>query len=192
LNKRSLHRFPRVDAAKGFTLIELIVTLLIISVVIGFVLPKIGNRLYSSDLKHSLRELKAILSVARSMATSERIPRRIVCDIPNGEIRIERELRNEGEEFDMVEYEPDNSVLMRTYRLPDNVKIEDVITETGEKEMDGEAYLRINPNGTIAGNFIHLRKEKEQFTLNINPLTGKVTIEEGYIEEYKIADEDNH
>ena len=38
----------------------------------------------------------------------------------------------------------------------------------------------------ITGNIIHLRKGDEKYTLFINPLTGNVTIDEGYLEEYKV------
>ncbi len=170
----------------GFTLVELTVTLLIISVILGLVLPKIGNALYSSDLKRSIRQIRAILSVARSNATMERIPRRIVCDITKGEIRIEREMSEDQDGQSILRYEKDNSILNRTYKFPKGVRIEDVITETGQKELDGEAYLRIGTNGMITGNIIHLRKGDEKYTLFINPLTGNVTIDEGYLEEYKV------
>jgi prepilin-type N-terminal cleavage/methylation domain-containing protein len=187
LNNDKLLSLP--DPDKGFTLIELIVTLLIISVILGFALPRIGNLAYSSDLKHSVRQLRAILSVARSLSTRDRIPRRVVCDISNSEIRIEREIREEGEDHEdriMVHYEEENSILIRTYRFPKGVEIQDVITEAGEKETEGEAYLGIGTNGVIFGNTIHIAKGEEQFTLTINPLTGRVAIDEGYIEEFKV------
>lgn len=172
----------------GFTLIELTVALFLISVIMGLALPRLGNFLYSSDLKHSLRQLRAILSVARSSAASERIPRRVVCDISNGKISIEKELREEGEGQVIVDYEKDNSVLIRTYKLPKGVQMQDVLAETGEKETDGTAYLRIDTTGIITGNIIHLSKGEQLYTVFINPLTGRITLEEGYFEEYKVAE----
>jgi len=86
----------------------------------------------------------------------------------------------------MVHYEEENSILIRTYRFPKGVEIQDVITEAGEKETEGEAYLGIGTNGVIFGNTIHIAKGEEQFTLTINPLTGRVAIDEGYIEEFKV------
>ncbi len=171
----------------GFTLIELTVTLLLITIMVGITLPRIGDAIYSTNLKHSVRQLRALITLARSKATLERIPRRVVCDMTQGEIRIEREMRDEGEGQVIFTYEPDTSLMMRAYRLPEGVKMEDVITETGEKETSGTAHLRIAPNGLVTGNFIHLRKGEEQYTLHINPLTGRVTIEEGYREEFKVS-----
>jgi len=171
---------------RGFTLIELIVTLMIISVILALTLPKIGNAVYSSDLKRSIRQIRAILSVARSNAAMERIPRRVVCDITKAEIHIEREVSKDEDGQSILHYEKDNSILNRTYKFPEGVRIEDVITETGQKELEGEAYLRIGANGMITGNIIHLRKGDEKYTLFINPLTGNVTIDEGYLEEYKV------
>ncbi len=171
----------------GFTLIELTVTLLLITIIVGITLPRIGDAIYSTNLKHSVRQLRAVITLARSKATLERIPRRVVCDMTEGEIRVEREMRDEEAGQVIFNYEPDTSLMMRTYRLPKGVKIEDVITETGEKETSGAAHLRIAANGLVTGNFIHLRKGEQQYTLHINPLTGRVTIEEGYREEFKVA-----
>jgi len=168
---------------EGFTLLELIVTLLLIAVILGFTLPKIGNVLYSTDLKKSVRQLRALLTAARSMATTEGIPRRIVCDLSKGEIRVEREVRLKEEGIETVRYEADSSILIHHYTLPPHVEIEDVITETGEKQTEGKANLRIGINGMIFGNRIHLLQNEEQYTLVINPLTGRVTVEEGYTEE---------
>lgn len=185
-NKIRSARLWNRNPDSGFTLIELTVVLLILSVIIGLVLPKIGNAVYSSDLKHSIRQIRAILSVARSNATMERIPRRVACDIPKGEIRIEREISEDGDGQSIIHYEKDNSILIQTYKFPKGIRIEDVITETGDKELDGVAYLRIGTNGMIAGNIMHLMKGDEKYTLFINPLTGNTTIEEGYLEEYKV------
>ncbi len=168
---------------EGFTLLELIVTLLLIVIVMGFTLPKIGNAIYSTDLKKSVRQLRALLTVARSKATTEGIPRRIVCDLAKGEIHVEREVRHEEEGMETVRYEADTAILIHHYTLPPHVEIEDVITETGEKATEGTANLRIGINGMIFGNRIHLLQDEEQYTLVINPLTGRVTVEEGYTEE---------
>lgn len=183
MDLRKLHQ----NHNNGFTLIELTVTLLLITVILGLVLPRLGNLLYASDLKHSLRRLRTIFSAAQSLAVSDHTPRRIVCDIPSGEIRIERELREDGDNGVLVHYAWDNSVLLQTYRLPPGVVIQDVMTETGDMKSDGEATIRIGPNGMFTGNIIHLRKGDESYTLLINPLTGRITMEEGYIEEYKVA-----
>jgi prepilin-type N-terminal cleavage/methylation domain-containing protein len=176
---------PLRNRDRGFTLIELTVTLLLIVIVLGFALPKLGNVIYATDLKRSVRQLRALLTVARSEATTEGIPRRVSCDIGKKEIKIQREVRDETELGDAVHYEDDNSILVHTLQLPSDVEIEDVITETGDKETSGTAYLHIGINGMISGNVIHLTKDDDRFTLLINPLTGRVTIKEGYQEEYK-------
>ncbi|MDX1762836.1 MAG: prepilin-type N-terminal cleavage/methylation domain-containing protein [bacterium] len=178
----------------GFTLIELTVVILIMVVVSSITLPRIGNRLYASDLKQSARRLRAMVSVARASATSDGVLRRIACDIPKGRFSVEREVVPEDpletETIDLaVEYEPDTSVLTRSFTLPSNVKIQDVVTGVGDIETEGIAYLQIEPNGMILGNRIHLQKEDRDYTLVINPLTGRIVIEDGYtIEVYRSAE----
>jgi len=172
---------------EGFTLLELIVTLLLITIILGLTLPRIGNVLYSTDLKGSVRQLRAVLTAARSLATTEGIPRRIVCNLSKGEVHVERAVYHEEGGIQTVRYEADTSILIHRYTLPRHVKIEDVITETGDKITEGTATLRIATNGMIFGNRIHLLQEEKQYTLVINPLTGRITVEEGYTEETQNA-----
>jgi len=172
----------------GFTLLELIVTLLLITIVLSFTLPKIGNVLYSTDLRESVRQLRALLTAARSLAVAEGIPRRIVCDLSKGEIHVERAVYHKEGEIETVRYEMDSSILIHRYTLPRHVKIEDVITESGDKITEGTATLRIGINGMIFGNRIHLLQKEKQYTLVINPLTGRITVEQGYTEETRNAD----
>jgi len=172
----------------GFTLLELIVTLLLITIILSLTLPKIGNLLYSTDLRESVRQLRALLTAARSLATTEGIERRVVCDLAGGEIHIERAVYHKEDDIETVRYEADPSILLHRYTLPRQVKIEDVITESGDKITEGTATLRIGINGMIFGNRIHLVQEGKQYTLVINPLTGRITIEEGYTEEARNAD----
>jgi len=169
----------------GFTLLELTVTLVIISVVLAFTLPRLGNLSYDGDLKLSVRMLRSLLLAARSRAVSDRVPRRVVCDLATGEVRVEREVREAEEDgTSLVTYEPDTSVLLRPYHLPRGVRFLDVVTGAGEKITEGEASFPVSAGGMVAGRFLHLEKEDKRFTLRIDPLTGGVSLEEGYQEEY--------
>ena len=173
--------------AAGFTLLELTVTLLIVSLVLAFTLPRLGNLAYDGDLRGSVRTLRALLLAARSRCASDRVPRRVVCDLAAGRVRVERQVRTGDDAGGMVTYEPDPSVLLRTYRLPRGVRFLDVVTASGEKITEGEAAFAVSPSGVVAGRFLHLDKDGRRFTLRIEPLTGGVSLEEGYKEEYYAA-----
>ena len=70
-----------------------------------------------------------------------------------------------------------------TTHLPDGVTLEDVVLSTTGKVQQGEATIRFFANGCIERSLIHLRNQKDEaYTLEINPLTGYVTIHDTYIE----------
>ena len=62
------HRQPICALARGFTLLELILVLLIISVALAVVGPAIGSRLRSGDIRRTVVQLRATLDLMRVWA----------------------------------------------------------------------------------------------------------------------------
>ena len=70
----------------------------------------------------------------------------------------------------------------RLKRLPREVSLVDVVTPTG-KVQEGEAEIRFYASGRVERSMIHVKDEEgANRTFEINPLTGVVTIHEGYVE----------
>jgi hypothetical protein len=69
-------------------------------------------------------------------------------------------------------------------RLPDIVRFADVNTLKQGKVTLGVAYTDFYPVGRVDKTTVHLTDErKENLTLVVNPVTGRVKVYEGYQEE---------
>ena len=99
---------------------------------------------------------------------------------------IKKDLPQQEEEktVELVEVKKYN--LMRKNTLPSNLKFTDVMTAGGGKKTEGIADTHFYVHGYIEPTIIHLEdSNKIAFSLLVNPLTGKVKIIEGYVEEEK-------
>ena len=75
---------------------------------------------------------------------------------------------------------------VETTYLPEGVVLEDVVIPLEGKIQDGEARIRFFGNGCVEHALIHLKNEKDRvYTLELNPLTGRVTVHDGYVEQKK-------
>jgi hypothetical protein len=69
-------------------------------------------------------------------------------------------------------------------RLPEGVTLEDVVIFPRGKFQDGTARVVFSSNGCVEKTLIHIRNErKEAYTLDVNPLSGQVTIHDSYIDQ---------
>lgn len=72
-------------------------------------------------------------------------------------------------------------------RLPRGVSAREVAVPGRDKVTQGRAEIRFRANGTVERAWIRLRNEKDQsVTLEIHPLTGRVEVHEGDVEEQAV------
>jgi len=161
---------------RGFTLIELMVVIVILSVLAMVVIPRLPMA-REGDLKASARTLAAALRYLndRSIATKNRYLLRIA--FQDGSMKVTRVIR-EGEETAV----PDPFLLNLSLR--EGVGIADVVTARLGKITEGEAVLGFSPLGVEDFSVIHLKSEdgKRFYTVALYPGSGRVTVLEGYEE----------
>lgn len=172
--RASLQRRPFGRA--GFTLLELVLVLLVIGVVTALVFPKFRN-LGGGDVKVEARTLIGRIQGLYNEATFTRRTHRLVYDLDAqrywGEVK---EGRGDA-------YTPVDPAFMSPVTLPSGVSLEDVVTERAGKRQEGKAYTYFLPLGRAEFTTIHLEaKDGPQLTLRVNPLTGKVRVDSGYVE----------
>jgi type II secretion system protein H len=81
--------FPHAAARRGFTLIELMVVILIVSILTAMIIPELRGSFDEAVLRASARRLAEACDVAYSRAVATGRPQRLRLDVPNGKFRVE-------------------------------------------------------------------------------------------------------
>lgn len=140
----------------GFTLLELMIVLAIM--VLGFAAVAVnfssGND--SMAIKAAARDLTSGLRYMRSQAMISHTQATLDFNLSNNSYSLTGQ--------------------NKIYEIPENI---DVTVSTAKDELhDGIAHLRFFPDGSSIGGRIKLEKNKLAQEININWLTGHVTLEE--------------
>jgi hypothetical protein len=125
-----------------------------------------------------LEQFSIEVSLLREDAVSNYENRIIEFDIPNSRIRIG--MIEQGKGF----------VETREIQIPPEYSIKDVVIN-GDSFSLGKAAMTFYSNGMVDRVLLHMNQENELYTLLINPLTAKVTGENGYTEEISVTRRNN-
>lgn len=177
-----IFRAGRSRRTEGFTLLELTVVVALLAAVSVLAMPRF-RYLLSPDVERDVgRELENVLLAVRQEAILSRAPLAILFDLEEGMYRSAR-LSDEG----VAETEGDPLSLRR--RLPEGMKLLDIVTSREGKITQGKGFTTIWPNGWIEPTTLHFQDPKGQrFTLMVRPLAGTIRLEEGYIERQRVGD----
>jgi general secretion pathway protein H len=158
----------------GFTLIELAVVLLILSITAMLVMP----RLFPGDdaaLKNSARTLASTLRYLQDRAIATRSTYNLKFQFPDGAIAVNT-VSDTGEEGAV------GDSALRERILAEGVAVEDVVLNTLGRVNDGEVIVRVGMAGLQELLTVHLKSRSGAYTVIAYPVSGKVRIEEGYRE----------
>ncbi len=161
----------------GFTLVELLIVILIIGIFITFASVNWTNM--AKKGKEGLLETFSIqVSLIREDAISNYEDRAMEYDITAGTIRTGRV--NERNEF----VESGQLPLTGEYQLKD-------VVINGQSYSMGKCYMIFHASGLVDRTVVHLEGKDQFYSLLVNPLTAKVTGENGYTEEVTFKKRDN-
>ncbi|GAB4334379.1 MAG: hypothetical protein Kow0089_03580 [Desulfobulbaceae bacterium] len=162
--------------ARGFTMVELLVVMLLISLVTAFSIPRIRTGLFSDELKTASRKLVGFLTgVSQDAVRSHRayeltfdLDKGLVTAMPVGSV--------------VFADDKDQKDPRRKLSLPDGVRIVDVDTAHGGKDEEGGAALYFSDKGYVDKTAIHLRAEDgREMTLVLSPFMGVVRVLDSYV-----------
>jgi prepilin-type N-terminal cleavage/methylation domain-containing protein len=166
----------------GFTLFELLIVILIISLFMGLVMIRIDGVLSGGDLREAGRVLIGEITYLRAQAAYTHKECFLKFDLDKNEIYAV-ETAAPSENADTKE-QKSTGPIRESIKLPAGVKIEDVVIFPTGKIQDGTADITFYINGCVDRSLIHLRNENDKvFTLEVNPLTGSVIIHDTYIDQ---------
>jgi len=139
----------KVDA-RGFTLLELIVTLVVIAVAVGLVAPSIGRSTESLRVRAEVAGFSATFRHAREQAITTRQAFTVLVDPA--------------------------SRLLTVTTGEDEVRWKRALSRRVELRVDSQNSLsvRFEPQGTSSGGEFHLWSGKIAYRVTVDPVTGRV------------------
>jgi Tfp pilus assembly protein FimT len=163
-------------AEAGFTFIELIIILFILSFALLFVIPKFKNIFPETHLSSSARRIAGEITLLYHEAGLSGRKCRLNFDLDEDKYWSAKEtLQGEMER-------PEGNLAGVKGLLP-GVSFQDVVTGT-KKVEEGTAYIDFSPYGLVEPVIIHLvNSEGEKLSITVNCFTGRAEIRNGYIEE---------
>lgn len=168
----------RSSESTGFTLLELAVVLLLLTVVLGLVLPEASSLLTDSDLRTSSRRLTGAVAEARNEAMLGGNLWELVIDLESATFWIApaKETEESGKSVGADKAAP------RKRTLAGQVRFVDVQKGQEERQNTGRVPVRFHPKGLVEPAVIHLAGPGNRVqTLTIKPFSGRLSIEDGYV-----------
>jgi len=165
----------------GFTLFELLIVILIMGLFMGLVMVRIDGVLSGGDLREAGRMLTGEITYLRAQAAYTHKECVLKFDLDKNEVyTLEAVPVNKRDDWE----EKKDTTIRHTVKIPNGVKVEDVVIFPTGKIQDGTADITFYINGCVDRSLIHLRNENDKaITLELNPLTGSVIIHDSYIDQ---------
>lgn len=158
---------------RGFSLFEMIVVLIIISLTTAMIVPQLAGTLMKMNAKTSAKKVAAALRYARSRAVSEKIPYISVFDLDRNRVSVMNyrewtDISASGKSFFPTGDEA------KVYALPDGVRF-----EKNSRKGLGEMLSQIAfyPTGGSSGGEIVIADEQDRkYTVHADFITGTVEL----------------
>ena len=163
---------------RGFTLIELGIVLLVISVVLTFVVPRLRDRSYAELQSHAKR-LATVMRFLRDDAVLNGRVYELTIDLDQQSYWVSSSaIRN----ADVNGFVRESGPLAREVTLSPPIGIADVsLDSVAGKAIDGQTSIYFYPDGSADGAVIHIHNGTDAYTLRTVPLTGFVYLMTGYV-----------
>ena len=166
--------------SRGFTLFELLIVLLIISVVSAFVGPRLGSSMSNMELKTAAKKIAASLRYARSQATWEGTTYVAVFDFSGNRVLFSSvNVRSDEMNAVAAADESKTTGVSKTYDLPKTIQLEKAISDSGEFDS-GLFTISFFPAGGSSGGEITLINDRERrYSIKVDFILGTVDLIEG-------------
>lgn len=175
---------PRAsDAARAFTLIEVLVTIVILGIAGALVIPAMGET-GILKVQGAVRTIISDITFAQSDAVAFQERRAIMFDLPNNSYRLVQVPGSTLDPINNTLFDPQKSDGLFVVDFRRQLQFGDA--QILEASFDGEPNLIFDPlggpvadpSGAIpgAGGTIRVRGSGSEFVITVEPFTGRVTV----------------
>ena len=154
---------------QGFTLLELLIVMLVVSLALAVSYPALSRGSASMRLRATARDVLNTLRYAREQAVTEQMGMNVTIDREKQRLILTNDLGDGN----------------RTYTMPADVKIHRIALGNSEA-VNGSIIVHFLPNGSSDSAEVLLRSDKGSFLRIISdPITGGARIETGAGENFR-------
>ena len=165
---------PGFERIKGFTLIELIVVISLISIMLFFAFPRFQSNVLSDSTKEVSRWILLKIPFIKESAAREQRRYVLHVSLDSNKLWITHEA--------MLD-EALQSAETNGYKLPEDIKLLDVEYPNQEKTSVGQADIYFNERGYSDKAIIHLENDdNEKISFLIEPFLLRVRLYNSYAE----------
>jgi len=159
--------------SRGYTLIELIVVIVLLSLMFGLAVPKLRQAVLNDSLDTTSLRIIGLVEDLRERAISDQVSYVLHLDMRGNKLWAFAVNASE---------EQQETAKDRAYQLPRDVEIEDIWSWSRGKSYD-EAVIHFTKKGYIEQSMIHLQSDEgRQLSLELTPFLGSIKIHDGYVD----------
>jgi prepilin-type N-terminal cleavage/methylation domain-containing protein len=167
----------KTPGSAGFTLLEISLVLLIFAVILTFAIPRLRDP-SSQELNSHVRRLATTLRFLRNEAVLNGRVYMLNYDLDQQRYWITSEATPDGAEAPQGDDEL--GIFSRAVALPNTVAFSDIVFQEVGKLNQGQMFTRFYPDGYVDPTVVHMDNGRQAYTLTIWPLTGQVSMYDGY------------
>ena len=157
----------------GFTLIELIVVIVLISMMFTFALPKMDGLLYMDNRDRVSRWVILNVEKLKNLSVKKQIPCSLHVDIKNNAFWVSEE----GMDEEALEHAKKSG-----YQLPDDIRLVDIIYPAPTIKDEERSDIRFYSRGYSDHAIIHMENDdKEKMSFVIEPFLPPVGLKDGFV-----------
>lgn len=157
----------------GFTLIELMVVLLLITIVFSVTIPKMDTTIIQDPRKKTTRWLKNTARELRSAAIEKQIVQIMVVNLDLNRLWVTNEMMDEEAKYEAAE---------NGFRIPSAIHMIEVQFPAKDRIGGGQAEIKFYPAGYSEHATINLENDDaERFSFTVEPLIPKIKVLEEWV-----------
>jgi prepilin-type N-terminal cleavage/methylation domain-containing protein len=156
----------------GFTLIEIVTVLALISLTLLIAVPRIPNTLFIDETKKTSRWIITKVQVLKDRATREQ---------KRYALHIDMSIKKMWISNDGMSDEERRAAEQKGFKLPPNIRIKDVEFPDNKIISFGQTEIFFYPKGYSDQAVIHLENKEKQISFRIEPFLSTVKLFEEYV-----------
>lgn len=158
---------------RGFSLLELVIVLFIMSLSIALISPSLSRFSKSTEMKATAQKVSSILRNSRSEAVNRGEVSQIIFDSESREVRVQSIKPEEMEAAETKEKKASG----RTFSIPGRISIREMKTSPPQYPSEFPA-IEFYPNGgSNGGSFLLEGEDQRRYRIQVHSITGVVKIE---------------